>query len=198
MSDELMTVNKFIPFLDDSVDRELIRGRLREWPRRLHDSEHAARAYSVRRDDSIRQGWLFFDETKRGRKASLKSIEDRLGIVQRGESQLQTSDCFDRSFLDHRRAELFQREVVIATSDGLDSHGQQTLQNRLGDRETRCDGNSIRPGSIELHVGANDNCRPQKMGQPRPAVPDDVDIEIVRLANRIFQDQRLTSIAGRS
>ena len=38
--EETMSVNEFIPLLDDSIDRELIRGRLREWPRRFHTPAH--------------------------------------------------------------------------------------------------------------------------------------------------------------
>jgi Uma2 family endonuclease len=38
--DALMNVEQFLPLLNDSVDRELIRGRLREWPRRFHTPTH--------------------------------------------------------------------------------------------------------------------------------------------------------------
>jgi len=47
MSTELMTVNQFIPLLDKSVDRELIQGRLREWPRRFHTPAHAETAVTL-------------------------------------------------------------------------------------------------------------------------------------------------------
>jgi hypothetical protein len=49
MSTELMTVDKFIPLLDKSVDRELIGGRLREWPRRFHTPAHGKVSASARR-----------------------------------------------------------------------------------------------------------------------------------------------------
>jgi len=36
-----MTIEEFLPLLDDATDRELIRGRLREWPRQYHTPAHA-------------------------------------------------------------------------------------------------------------------------------------------------------------
>jgi Uma2 family endonuclease len=47
MSTELMIVDEFIPIIDDSVDRELIRGRLREWPRRFHTPAHGVTAANL-------------------------------------------------------------------------------------------------------------------------------------------------------
>jgi Uma2 family endonuclease len=38
---EPMNVDQFLPLLDESVDRELIRGQLREWPRQFHTPAHA-------------------------------------------------------------------------------------------------------------------------------------------------------------
>ncbi len=38
--DALMSVDEFVPLLNKSVDRELIRGHLREWPRRFHTPAH--------------------------------------------------------------------------------------------------------------------------------------------------------------
>ena len=35
MSTELMSVDEFMPLLDKSIDRELIQGRMREWPQRF-------------------------------------------------------------------------------------------------------------------------------------------------------------------
>lgn len=43
-ADTSMTVDEFVALLDDSADRELIRGRLREWPRRFHTPAHGETA----------------------------------------------------------------------------------------------------------------------------------------------------------
>jgi Uma2 family endonuclease len=39
-TDGSMTIDEFLPLLDGKADRELIRGRLREWPRRFHTPAH--------------------------------------------------------------------------------------------------------------------------------------------------------------
>jgi Uma2 family endonuclease len=46
-ADALMSVDQFITLLDDKVDRELIRDRLREWPRRFHTPAHGVTAANL-------------------------------------------------------------------------------------------------------------------------------------------------------
>lgn len=49
-----MSVEEFLPLLRDSVDRELIRGQLREWPRRFHTPSHAV---TLTNFCSLLKGW---------------------------------------------------------------------------------------------------------------------------------------------